>query len=576
MRRLFEAVCIATCLTVTAFVLGCANQMAPGGGPQDVDPPFVLWSDPPNFSTQFDKSQIRLTFNEFVKLKQASQQVLISPPMKKNPDFSLKGKSVIINLQEDLLPNTTYSIFFGNAIVDITEENPLANFLYVFSTGDYVDSLSIAGEVVNAFTLKPEENIFVMLFSLSNDTVPVDSLPVKVRPLYVAKTNKEGQFRLQYLRNEPMKLFALKDMNSNYLFDIPEEEIAFEELPITPEIPKNIETDTAAQIFADSVKVSEMYDTFYRLRLFHQKDSTQRRLTADGIYPPGFLLTYRYGLKAPSFSLLDSTVTGPWFINELNQGRDSLRVWITQPVPDSLKIRVIDGEIFADTVQVVLPEKKPAETSRRRGAEESKPERLFISSTVKARLLELHTPLNLKFDHPVIRSDNSGIALFTENDTLTGLNFIPTDSIGRIWKPDFDLEEETLYNLVIPDSTFFNIYEQTNDSTIIAFRTRKTSDYGNLYITMQLPGEPYPYILQLLNSKDKVVREVIITQPGEVSLLLLDPAIYRLKAIRDKHTNGRWDTGVYFDKRQPEDVFFFPKELQVRANWDIEEVWTIE
>jgi len=575
-KVLLKLIFVSISLFTITYLLSCANQLAPSGGPQDKEPPVVISSLPPNFSTHFDKNKIRVTFNEFVQLKQADEQILISPPVQKKPDYNLKGKSLFINLKEDLLPNTTYSFFFGNSITDITEGNPLTNFLYVFSTGDYLDSLSIAGEVKNAFNLKPEEGVFVMLYPISNDTIPADSLPMKIKPSYVTKTDKEGNFRLNYLRNEPMKLFALKDINNNYLYDTPDEEIAFTEEIVIPEHIKTMEPDTTLGQAPDSIHTKLLYDNFFHLKLFQQIDSTQRRLSETGFYPPGFLITYRYGLKNPVINLFKEKNEAPWYIKELNKGRDSLRVWLTQPMPDSITIKIQDGDFFSDTVLIVLPEKKTPETSKRRQKEETKQtEQLIINSNVKSRLLELNTPLELTFEHPIKNYNKSHIWLFSEKDTVLA-NFSFADNANRKLKLIQKLEEETLYNLVIRDSTFFDIYDHTHNSLVIVFNTRKTSDYGNLYLDVKIKNDSIPYILQLLDPKENVIHETVLNKSEELAFELLNPGIYTLKAIEDKHTNGVWDTGDYLKKREPEKVFFFQKELQIRTNWDIEEVWKIE
>lgn len=556
----------------------CANQVSPGGGPQDEDPPVVLKSVPPNFSIGFNKKTIQLTFNEFVKLKQANQQILISPPTKTAPNYKLKGKSVIIELQDELLPNTTYSIFFGNAIVDITEENPLTDFLYVFSTGNYIDSLSLAGEIMNAFTLKPEGEVFVMLYSLQNDTIPIDSLPMLVRPLYVAKTDKNGLFRLQYLRNEPMKLFALRDMNSNYLFDIPDEEIAFIDSLVIPEIPLTIEPDTSSVAKSDSLIYRDLYQNYYPLRLFQHVDSTQRLINQEGFYPPKFRLVFKQPTDSLSIELLNSKPESDWKIEEFSARKDSLLVWITNPALDSLDLKILIGDTIFDTIQIVIPEKKvPKSSQRRRDDEETiKPERLIISNNIKARTIEMYDSFFLTFDNPLVSFDFSNVLLIAGLDTITGAPFSPTDSIRRRFKFERILKEETFYDLTFPDSSFYDIYGLTNDSLRFTFTTRKVSEYGNIFIDLKLQDETYPHIIQLLDIKDKVIRELYIEQSGELRFELLNPAVYRLKAIRDKWLNRVWDTGKYNDHRQPEDVFFFPLELQVRPNWDVQESWVID
>ncbi|MFP4471824.1 MAG: Ig-like domain-containing protein, partial [Bacteroidales bacterium] len=232
-------------MALSAGMMYCANPVSPTGGPVDETAPMVVESEPPNYSTHFNRNRIIITFNEFVQLQQPNQQVLISPPLRENPSYKIRGRSVVVDFNEELQPNTTYSIFFGNAITDLTAGNPLGDYLFAFSTGDHIDSLAIGGEVLNAFNLQPQENVLVMLYPPDNDTVPRDSLPMLVRPLYVAKTNAAGVFQLRNLRNEPYKIFALNDMNSNYLYDLPNEEIAFIDSLIAPEVFEIPAHDTA-------------------------------------------------------------------------------------------------------------------------------------------------------------------------------------------------------------------------------------------------------------------------------------------------------------------------------------------
>ncbi|MBE0637818.1 MAG: Ig-like domain-containing protein [Bacteroidales bacterium] len=565
------------------LLFGCASQVSPGGGPKDAEPPVVVRSEPLNFSTSFNQSTIQLTFNEFVKLKQANEQILISPPMKVRPEYRLRGKTVIIDLKEELLPNTTYSIFFGSAIVDITEENPLTDFLYVFSTGEYLDSLSVAGEVANAFTGLPEENIFVMLYSIGNDTVPVDSLPMSVRPLYVTKTDKNGIYRLQFLRNEPMKLFALNDMNSNYLFDIPDEEVAFADTLVIPEKPLTIEPEPVSDgndslMVRDSIIVRDLYKNYYPLRLFQHVDSTQRLLSGDGLLPPKFRLVFRHPAQNLSIELSEPQVEGDWKIEELNSRKDSLMVWLTRSEFDTLQVKISLADTVFDTIQIVIPEKKETKTTqRRRDADEPvKPQRLTVAGNVKSRTLDLTDSLILTFENPLVSFDFSDILMIAGNDTIIGAPFAPLDSIRRKFILEKRLNEETLYDFTFPDSILTDIYGLTNDSVRIVFKTKGLNEYGNLFIDLQIKDENHPYILQLLDIKDKIIREHYVHRSGEVKFELLNPAIYRLKAIRDAWPNRRWDTGDYIEKRQPEEVFFYPAELQVRPNWDIEEQWVIE
>jgi hypothetical protein len=205
-----------------AFLLvNCANPVAPEGGPKDEIPPVILDMNPPNYSASFDKERLVVRFDEYVKLQGLSQQLMISPPLAETPKIRTKGKSVIIDIDEQLRDSTTYTFFFGDAIVDLTEANPLKNFEYVFSTGTLIDSMAIKGKVTNAFDLMPEDGIAVLLYTLDVDSIPNDSLPMLSRPVYVSRTNEKGEFELNNLRNIPYKIIALLDMNSNYLYDLP-------------------------------------------------------------------------------------------------------------------------------------------------------------------------------------------------------------------------------------------------------------------------------------------------------------------------------------------------------------------
>ncbi len=201
----------------------CANPVMPRGGPKDEQPPGVVQSNPANRSVNFIENTIEITFDEFVKLSNTQSEVLISPPLNKNPEYRLRGKTLQIKFEEELVPNTTYTIFFGDAIGDLTENNPVSGYSFVFSTGPVLDSMSIEGLVNNAFDLMAPEDAVVMLYDRAPDTIPVDSLPYLLRPLYVARTDETGHFRLANLKDTRYKIFALSDMNSNFLYDMPGE-----------------------------------------------------------------------------------------------------------------------------------------------------------------------------------------------------------------------------------------------------------------------------------------------------------------------------------------------------------------
>lgn len=581
---------LAAIIAMAILLYQCANPVSPGGGPRDTLPPQVLSSTPPNNSVFFDKQKISITFDEFVKLKNPNQQVLISPPLVNRPEYKLKGKSLVIELDEVFMPNTTYTIFFGNAIVDIAEENPLANYLYSFSTGSYIDSLAIAGEVVNAFDLVPLEEIFVLLFPTIVDTIPTDSIPMLARPLYVAKTDVNGQFQLRNLRNQQYRLFALRDVNSNYRFDQPNEEIAFLDSLITPEIPDfpshepdslllsdSIVAPADSLLVNDTIDLHDIYHAYYQLRLFVQIDSTQRLLDQDVFYPPKFRLNYKFPARNPHFKIINKELEEGWEIEQLNANRDSLLVWVKDLDLDSLQLVVMDADSILDTLMVTFAAEKEKVRSKNvpKKGEEEKPERIKMKTNLSGSTLHLGRRFRMIMDNPLQSYDFSNVKFIAIDDTMNGAPFVALDSINRVFELDYELEENSKYSFIFPDSILFDIYGLTNDSLQATFNTGKISDYGNLEVDIRVGDVGSPYLVQLLGKNEKVLQQIYIYESQKISFLFLKSGIYMLKAIQDVWRNKQWDTGLYIEKRQPENVFYFPAQIQVRANWDMEESWQL-
>jgi hypothetical protein len=581
-KQLFKPVFYSGLLA--ALLWQCANPVSPTGGPKDITPPQVVKSDPPNFSNHFDKKKITITFDEFVTLKDANQQIIISPPLSEKPDFKLRGKSFVINLNSELKSNTTYTFFFGNAIVDLTENNPLAHYLYVLSTGDHIDSLSIGGKVVSAFDLQPRDGIFVMLYEPGNDTVPPDSLPYLVRPTYVAKTDAEGNFNLRNLRDEMYKIFALNDLDNNYLYNLPNEEIAFIDSLLKPRAtasPSPSDTTAADTLTGelpdkDTITGNESRKDFFQLRMFTEIDSTQRLSDVKTFKPAGFLIIFKFPALHPQYRVVNKEVGENWCMEELNARRDSLMVWVKDRQLDSLQLQVADGDSILDTVMLVI--NPPEKSTRRRNqpkTKKPKPEKLKFKTNTLGSVMDLRQHLVLTFANPLKNYDFKNATFITGEDTLTGAPFEPADTLHRRFKLNHQLEEHTKYEILIPDSALFDIYGITNDSIRISFTTKQLSDYGNIFIDIECRSDDHYYIIQLLRSETEIVRSQYIHGSAEVSFELVPPGKYRIKAILDSRRNKRWDTGDYPKKIQPENVYYFPAEINIRANWDISESLTL-
>ena len=305
-------------------LIRCANPVTPTGGQKDIEPPKTVKCTPPNLSTYFRANEIKIEFDEFVQLKDPNNQVTISPPWLPNTDFKIRGKSIVIKLNDSLRANTTYAFNFGDAISDITENNISRNFIYVFSTGSFIDSLSLEGQVVDAFNLTPQKDVLAMLYMDNNDTIPFDSLPYKVKPYYLTRTNENGEFRLINLSEASFKIFALKDINSSFTFDLPDEKIAFLDslvngVYIAPVVTDTLKKDTLTKdtlekeaLIKDSVMSGAGKKPLMILRMFQQYDSVQR-ITRSAMIQDGQVgLYFRYPLKRPGFIPLNFTTSAGW------------------------------------------------------------------------------------------------------------------------------------------------------------------------------------------------------------------------------------------------------------------------
>ena len=285
-------------IAMLAIITSCANIGMPTGGPKDVAPPKVLKSIPKNYSTQFKGKEIEITFDEFVKFRDLNSQLLISPPLKNTPDIKIKGKNIVIKINDTLRENTTYTMFFGDAIVDLNEENILASYEFVFSTGTVLDSLTMTGRVLNAFTQKPEKDIYVMLYDKYDDSVPI-----KEKPYYLAKTKEDGEFVMNNLRDMSYKVFALKDANNNLKFDQPNEKIAFIDSLVTARMkPVLLKKDSLHKdtLKLDSLNRAIVHDKnlyIKDLNLFEEVDSVQRVTKADYLHKGQLIFTFRFPVK---------------------------------------------------------------------------------------------------------------------------------------------------------------------------------------------------------------------------------------------------------------------------------------
>ena len=577
-------------LLLTAFLNHhCANAVAPTGGPKDTTPPVVVEAVPKNQSTNFIGKKIEITFDEFITLDNANQNVMISPPMSEKPDIKLKNKTVIVRFKEDLVPNTTYTINFGSTIKDLHEGNPFNDYVYSFSTGDHIDTLSIAGKLLNAEDKKPVEGAYVGLYAADRDNL--DSLPMTTAPNYITKTDKDGNFRLNGLANKHYLVFGLKDANANLYFDLPNESVAFLDSLVPASYPQSLLPKPAMDstmtdsltMQVDSVVFETKTTTKFdqnafklTLEMFTEVDSTQVLLEKKLVEEGMLRFVFRHPAK-------DAVIMTPEMLPDTfnlftthSATYDTVLWYFTPNVKDSLWVQVKYDTLINDSSRYSLKFKE-TKANRRLKRE---PEKLKVSSNLVGRsgLIQGDT-LNLKFSEPIVCYAMRDSAIF-KCDSLVfydTLAFEPADEQGLKYRMTTPFSADSSYSIEIPDSVFFGIRNRTNDVIKLDFHVLKDDEYGNIYITVVPPKGMKQVVVQLLNESEKVLKEQMITKKEEVMFDYLMPAKYKLRAILDADGNGKWSTGNYHRHSLPETIVNYKDPLELKAGWDIDldEVWDL-
>ncbi len=574
------------------MVLGlyrCANVIAPTGGPKDVTPPKVVKSMPANHSANFTGNKFSITFDEYIKLDKITQQLLVSPPMAEIPDFRLKGKTLSIHFKEALKPNTTYSIFFGDAIQDITEGNPLHNYTYVFSTGSSVDSMSLRGQVVNAYDLKPVDDIFVMLYKNNNDTIPLDSLPLRVKPYYLSKTDKNGDFMFSGLADTSYLIFALKDENYSLTFDQPSEKIAFLDSLVKPQYRPAPQIDSSlldtlivklppdsAKMVADSLwhladSVANTKISFYQLYLFLEPDTIQKLMKTRLIRPNTVQFIFNISGKDISIQSLNYHPDSVWYRSEWTKSRDTLLWFLHLPHPDTLNLLVLNGkDTLGNPVLRVIPRQKLVR-KRKKGIQIRK--KLYLSwKTNVSGTIKPSQKVVLTFGQPVEKVIPDSILLVQGKDSLYHPPFTFLDSLHRQLYFPMKIKDGSSYQLSLPDSSVIDWNRFYNKKIMLSLHSKALKEYSDLNVTLK-PKKPGNYIFEILTEKETPVAIRYFSGATVLHFPRVTPGKYLFKIIFDRNGNRKWDPGNYLKKQLPEKVIYFKNMARLRANWEINEEW---
>lgn len=568
-------------LIITAYTLisGCAKVSAPAGGPRDRVPPVVVKTNPVNGARFFSGKKVEIEFNEYVTLDKINEKFMISPPMKKRPEVSIKGKSVVVEYEDELKDSTTYTLYFGDAVRDLNEGNVYAGLQFVFSTGAVIDSLSLTGNVLNAFVLDAPEAPIILLYS--------DLSPEAVRksfPDYITRPDINGYFRIDNIREGRYRLYALKDNDNSRSFNLAGEEFAFldeavEVTPLNNYLPVREDTVKTVKAPAKTAEPEVLKGEHMLIMFLHEK--TASYLTSSTRTLP-YHLTYTLALPPadqPFEVSIPGSSEGSFFI-ERSTGNDTVHVWITDSIIySSTLINTLVTYPFTDTSGATVSK---LDTVPMRFVQPRAPR-----GGVKAPVFELKHNIpggNVRPGQKIIFQSETPMR---EPDTAR-IRFYEMKGAERIRLPyafvrdsassrriflDVSLVPGKTYLYTADSASFGNIYGVSSDSTGMRISVREEKSFGKLVLNVK--GYEGSRIIQLLDKSEKPVREVRMDTDGKAEFPMLDKGAYRMRVIYDRNGDGRWTTGNFDSGIQPEAVSFYPQEIEIKEDWVLDQDWDI-
>ena len=592
-------------LMLMIVVYSCASMGNPDGGPYDEEPPKFVRSTPKPFAINSKEKKVTIEFDEFIKLEKAAEKVVVSPPQLEQPEIKASGRKVVVGLVDSLRPNTTYTIDFADAIVDNNEGNPLGNYAFTFSTGTTIDTMEVSGTVLSASDLEPVKNIQVGLHSDLSDSAfmkkPFDR---------VSRTDSRGHFSIRGIAPGKYRIYALMDGNQNYLFDSKTEMIAFSDSIIIPAMEDAMRQDT---IWKDSLTIDTIKSVGYIrflpddiiLRAFKEENDRQYLTRSERDKENHFVLTFSARadtlptLKGLNFDERDA------FIIEKTDRNDSICYWIKDSLiyqMDTLEIQM--DYLATDTLDRLVPQtdtlflankltraerekleaKAAEEKEKERKKKEKKGEKIepeptkFLTLNVDApSAFDLDRNVYLSFDEPVASIDTAAIHMEIKKDSLweeIPFLFVSDSVLPRKYEILAEWEPEKEYQLSIDSMAFKGVYGLHTNKVTQTMKVKKLDEYGT--ILLNITGADSTAVVELLDGSGKVLRQQRITPQNTADFYYLNPGTkFYIRLFNDRNGNGVWDTGKYSEHLQPEEVYYFPKVWEMKANFEFEENWNI-
>ena len=513
-------------------ITGCAKRGTITGGLKDTIPPKIIGSSPENYKTNFTGNEIKIVFDELIKVKDITKQLIISPPMKNAPIIVPQGsasKFISIKIQDTLQPNTTYSFNFGQSITDNNEGNPYSQFKYVFSTGSYIDSLTVVGKIKDAYNQTPDNFVSILLYDAKTFK---DSTVYKETPLYVTNTlDSLKVFALENLKESEYYIVALKDKNGNNKFDPKSDKIGFLKDPIkTP-------TEIAYQL-----------ELFTEKPAFKAEKPIQQTTNKYFMAFNGNTQNLKVKAKAGSKDIDVKVAKFP------SVGKDSIQLFVPKIESDSIEF-FVENDNYSKSFVSKYKELKETDT---------------LSIQMKQRgNLKFREKYILNSTTPLVEFDTTKMKLLNKDSSAVSFTTAYKEFEQELHF-DFKKEENEKYTLELLPGAIIDFYGKPNDTLLQKISTNSHTDYGNLRVNLKNVNR-FPVIVELLDSKANIMVSQISTQETTLNFDLIDPMLYTIRVIYDDNGNGEWDTGNFLEKRQAEQIVYFPKEIDVRANWDVDQ-----
>lgn len=578
-------------VVLSAVMVACASIGRPEGGPRDTEPPVFVRSNPAPGSVNVSKQTIELYFDENLKIDDATNKVVVSPAQKVTPQVIANGKRLSVELKDTLQTSTTYIIDFSDAITDLNEGNALDGFTYDFATGDCIDTLRISGMLFEARTLEPAQGVLVGCYSNLSDTA-ITTIPMQ----RIAKTNQYGQFTIKGLKEGQYRVFAINDMNRDYMWDR-SEDVAFYDSIVTPSV-HSIEVVDTLLSSSGSDSISTRQGVKYLpndILLTWFNENYQSQYLKNYSRPDSARIFVQFAAKSDSLPVLE-------IVNGKNKGKkiDSTTSILNSPLTlDSLEYWITDKDIISqDTMQIALKylhtdsldnlswttdtlkfnftRKKVKEKKKKKEDADTVPEIVFMDFACQSAMSQdLNKGLEFVASQPVASFNADGIRLEMQRDStwikMPGFKLVNDTVYSPLkFKADYDWEEGMKYRFTADSAAIKGIYGNWNKSVKHEFTVKTIEDYGTM--TFVISGGAKNFVVELLDGNDRVLQQQPV-KAGEAVFEYLDPGKYYVRGYIDANGNGVWDTGNLKEKIQPEEVYYYPKKIDLKKNWEIEQQW---